>query len=102
MKTFQFTLFVAGRTARAEQAIRSLQELCDQHLGGDAEFQVVDVLAHPEIADRERVLSTPTLDKREPQPARRVIGDLSDPSRLIPALALYLDMDPDTDTEGTR
>lgn len=100
MKTFQFTLFVAGRTPRAERAIRDLEQLCQQHLAGDAEFDVVDVLADPETAERERVLSTPTLDKREPQPPRRVIGDLSDPARLIPALALYLDLDPGSEIKG--
>ena len=102
MKTFQFTLFVAGRSARAEQAIRNLEQLCEQHLGGDAEYEVVDVLANPEAAERHRVLSTPTLDKSAPQPARRVIGDLSDPARLIPALALYLDADPGSGTKGNH
>lgn len=102
MKKFRFTLYVAGNSPRAARAVRNLQRLCDEQLQGDAEFSIVDVLEDTQAAEDRRILSTPTLDKESPPPARRVIGDLSDASQLVAALALYLDIDPEPREGGTR
>lgn len=95
MKKFRFTLYVAGQSPRGQRAVRNLRRLCEEQLEGDAEFEVVDIVADPQAAEDRRILSTPTLDKEAPPPARRVIGDLSDTSQLVAALALYLDIDPE-------
>ena len=72
-----FSLFVTGRTARSQQAVRSMKELCST-LGKDIDFEIIDVLEQPEAAEREHVLATPTLIKHSPGEERRVIGDLGD------------------------
>ena len=97
MATFLFRLFVAGETARAERAIRNLDALCRQRLRGDADYEVVDILKHPDAAEEHRVLSTPTLDKALPTPVRRVIGDFSDSETLVQALGIYLDERPSSE-----
>lgn len=102
MKKFRFTLYVAGTSPRGERAIRNLRRLCEEDLRGDAEFSVVDILADRQAAEDRRILSTPTLDKEAPPPTRRVIGDLSDSSQLVAALALYLDMDTEHSEGGAR
>lgn len=85
---FHFRLYVCGHTGRSQRAIAVLQKLCEEKLAGRSELEVIDVLAEPGRADEDRVLATPTLIKLAPAPIRRVVGDLSDPSRLGEALDL--------------
>lgn len=88
---YLFRLFVAGTSPRSRQAIANLRRFADAHLAGRYELEVVDVIADPESAERERVLTTPTLVREQPAPPRRVTGDLSDIGRIADAL----DIDPD-------
>jgi circadian clock protein KaiB len=41
------------------------------------------VLKHPQLAEDDRILATPTLIKQLPPPLRRVIGDLSDKDKVL-------------------
>jgi circadian clock protein KaiB len=91
MSRFRFTLYVAGETARSQQAYANLRRLCEERLGGDCRITVVDVVRDPEAAETGRVLTTPTVVREEPAPPRRVTGDLSDPDRVLAALALHPD-----------
>jgi circadian clock protein KaiB len=83
---YVFRLFVTGRTAASEQAVRTLRQICDQHLAGRADVYIVDVLEQPEEAEHRRVLATPTLLRESPPPVRRIIGDLSDRPRVLQCL----------------
>lgn len=92
MSRFKFRLFVAGRSSRSLQAIANLRRMGEQHLRGGYELEVVDVTEDPESAESSRVLTTPTLVKEAPGPARRVTGDLSDVERVLFALDLVDDV----------
>ncbi|MFL5561621.1 MAG: circadian clock KaiB family protein [Gemmatimonadaceae bacterium] len=86
MDSLHLTLYVAGDTARSRQAMANLQRICAELLGGRAHCSTVDVLDSPELADAERILTTPTLVRESPSPRRRVTGDLSDAQRVMSAL----------------
>ncbi|WP_030622610.1 circadian clock KaiB family protein [Streptomyces sclerotialus] len=88
MTTYSFTLYVAGRTPRSEEAVSNLRRLCDGLLHGAYELQIVDAVERPELAEEGRVLATPTVIRLAPPPKRRVIGDLSDHRRAAAALGL--------------
>jgi circadian clock protein KaiB len=79
---------VTGKTPRANQAIENLRRICEQELNGKYEMQVIDVLEHPQLAEDEKILATPTLIKKLPPPLRRVIGDLSDKDKVLLGLDL--------------
>lgn len=81
-------LYVTGRTPRAERAIANLRRLCEEELAECYELVVIDVLDHPQLAEDERILATPTLIKQLPPPLRRVIGDLSDRDKVLLGLDL--------------
>ena len=98
MSQFVLRLFVTGKTAKAEAAIANLRRICEEELQGKYELQIVDVLEHPQAAEDERILATPTLIKRLPPPLRRVIGDLSDKHKVL--LGLEVQPDPTTPTTG--
>jgi circadian clock protein KaiB len=81
-----FKLYVTGQTPRSERAIANLRRICDEVLDGNFELQIIDVLEQPHLAERDRILVTPTLIKQVPPPARRVLGDLSDTQRVLAEL----------------
>jgi circadian clock protein KaiB len=96
LSEYSFRLYVTGKTARSREAEANLQSLCEAHLRGRYEFEVVDAVERPDLADEERILATPTVVRLAPPPVLRVIGDLSDQSRAAALLGL-----PDADGAST-
>jgi circadian clock protein KaiB len=88
MDKYLIKLYVTGRTPRAQQAIRNLEQICEQELDGRYELVVIDVLERPQLAEDEKILATPTVVKELPVPIRRIIGDLSDTERVLLGLDL--------------
>lgn len=89
MPTWSFTLYVTGTSQPSERALANLRDLCEDRLEpSDYDVEVVDVLEHPERAESDGILLTPTLIKTEPPPSRRLIGDLSDRSLVVAGLGL--------------
>jgi circadian clock protein KaiB len=76
-------LFVAGTTARSLEAVERIKRLCERHLTGHYDLQVVDIYQHPEHAEGENILAAPTLVKRRPAPPRRVVGSMADERRVL-------------------
>ena len=91
--SFVLTLYVTGSSPRAELAIANLKRICEQDLNGRYELQIIDVLEHPQIAEDEKILATPTLIKKLPPPLRRVIGDLSDKQKVLFGLEVHPRLD---------
>ena len=87
MTSFRFRLYVLGGTARAHSALEQLRALCESRSDVTCDIEVVDLQAHPDVADDARIVATPTLDRIEPLPVIRVIGDLSS-DQLAMALEL--------------
>jgi circadian clock protein KaiB len=77
------TLYVTGTSPRAQIAIANLERICEQELQGQYQLEIIDVLEHPQRAEDEKILATPTLIKQLPPPLRRVIGDLSDKAKVL-------------------
>lgn len=88
MTSYRFRLFVMGWESRSRSAEDQLRAICVESLGDDFEIEVVDLSDHPDRADLERIVATPTLDRIEPTPRVRVIGDLASREQLIGALDL--------------
>lgn len=88
MTTYSFRLFVAGRTERSRAAEANLRALCESHLHGRYELEVLDATEQPALAEELRILATPAVIRLAPLPQRRVIGDLSDHRRAAYALGL--------------
>jgi circadian clock protein KaiB len=76
-------LYVTGSSPRSETAIANLRRICEQELDDQYELEIIDVLEHPQLAEDEKILATPTLIKQLPPPLRRVIGDLSDKDKVL-------------------
>lgn len=79
---------MTGSTPRAQLAVANLRRICEAELANECDLEIIDVLEHPQVAEDERILATPTLVKHLPPPLRRVIGDLSDREKVLFGLEL--------------
>ena len=85
---YVFRLYISGMTPRSAQAFAAIKAICDGHLVGRYELEVVDIYQHPDLAREEQIIAATTLVKKQPEPPRRFIGDLSDTRRLLAGLGL--------------
>jgi circadian clock protein KaiB len=85
---YKLQLFISGSTARSQRAIGNMLRICEQHLQGRYDYEVIDVYQNPEATRELQVIATPTLVKLSPQPLRRIVGDLSDEERVLSGLNL--------------
>ena len=81
-------LYVAGQTPKSVQAITNLKRICEEHLAGRHQLEVVDIYQQPELAAQEQVVAVPMLIKRLPLPLRRLIGDLSNTTQALCSLGV--------------
>ena len=88
---WQLRLYVAGQSARSRHAIANLESLCEEHMPGRYEIEIIDLLAHPELARDGDIVAIPTLVRRLPLPLRKVIGDLSNADNVLVGLRLGRD-----------
>jgi circadian clock protein KaiB len=87
-KEWQLRLYVAGQTPRSVAALANLRQICEEHLAGKYEIEVIDLLERPQLAKGEQIVAIPTLVRRLPEPVRKIIGDLSDEERVLIGLDL--------------
>ncbi|HTL28988.1 MAG TPA: circadian clock KaiB family protein [Tepidisphaeraceae bacterium] len=81
-------LYVTGSTPRSSKAIQNLRALCEEHLQGRYDLEVIDIYQQPVLARGEQIIAAPTLIKKLPAPLRKVVGDLSDSDRVLMGLDL--------------
>lgn len=85
---WRFRLYVAGQSPRSLYALANLRSLCERHLPGRYEIEIVDLVGQPALARRDDILAIPTVVRAQPEPVRRIIGDLSDADRAMTGLGL--------------
>ena len=88
MNEYRFILYIAGQTTRSQRAVANLRRICQDALAGQYYLRIIDVLEEPELAERQKILATPTLIKEAPLPVRSLIGDLSDQAKVLAGLEI--------------
>jgi circadian clock protein KaiB len=85
---YNLRLYVAGQTPKSITALVNLKKICEEHLVGRYQIEVIDLLEHPQLAAGDQILAVPTLVRRLPEPLKRIIGNLSDMERVLVGLDL--------------
>jgi circadian clock protein KaiB len=85
---YRLRLYVAGQTPRSVGAFTNLRRICEEHLNGRYELEIIDLLLQPQLARGDQILAVPTLVRRLPEPVKKIIGDLSDTHRVLVGLDL--------------
>jgi circadian clock protein KaiB len=83
---YQMRLYVAGHTPRSMTALANLKKICDEHLHGVYELEVIDLIKQPQLASGDQIFAIPTLVRRLPSPVKKIIGDLSNTERVLVGL----------------
>jgi len=81
-------LYITGMTPKSRRAVANIKALCEEHLRGRYDLEVIDIYQQPSLARREQIVVAPTLIKELPLPSRRLVGDLSDDEKVFHGLGL--------------
>ena len=76
-QSYELRLYVAGQTPKSVLALANLRHICETHLHGRYEIEVIDLMENPQLAQGDQILAVPTLVRRLPEPIKKIIGDLS-------------------------
>jgi circadian clock protein KaiB len=88
LDSWQLRLYVAGQTPKSLTAFANLKRLCEEHLAGRYEIEVIDLMKKPQLAQNDQILAIPTLVRKLPEPIKRIIGDLSNLERVMVGMDL--------------
>jgi circadian clock protein KaiB len=91
-------LYISGVTPRSAMAVRNVKKICEEHLTGRYELEVIDIYQQPVLAKGEQIIVAPTLLKKHPLPLKRFIGDMTDTDGIL----LGLDLRRKTEKEVER
>lgn len=89
-QVFTLRLFVTGASPNSTRAISNLKNICEEHLKGRYELEIIDVYQQPLIAEGEQIVALPLLIKKAPGIERRLIGDMSNKQKVLKGLGLEL------------
>jgi circadian clock protein KaiB len=83
---YRLRLYVAGQTVKSLAALANLKRVCEEHLAGRYDIEVIDLIETPGLAAGDQILAIPTLVRRLPTPLKRIIGDLSNTEKVLVGL----------------
>lgn len=86
--TWLLRLYVAGQTSKSIAAFNNLKRICETHLKGLYQIEVVDLLVTPQLARGDQIIAVPALVRQLPPPVRKIIGDLAKEERVLIGLDL--------------
>jgi circadian clock protein KaiB len=87
---WRLRLYVAGQSPRSLIALANLKQLCEEHMAGQYQIEVIDLVENPWLARSDDIVAIPTLVRRFPLPSRKIIGDLSDDDRVLAGLGFTI------------
>lgn len=85
---YTLRLYIAGLTPRSQEAIRTVTAICEEHLKGRCDLEVIDIYQNPVLAKGEQIIAAPTLIKKLPLPLRKIIGNMADKEKILVGLDL--------------
>jgi circadian clock protein KaiB len=86
--TYVLRLFITGASPNSIRAVENIKTICEEHLAGRYELEIIDIHQQPQLAEGEDVIALPLMIKKSPLPERRMIGDMSDTKRVLKGLGL--------------
>jgi circadian clock protein KaiB len=87
-EVWELRLYIAGRSPKSVAAFANLKKLCDEHLAGRYQIEVIDLVKNPQLAAGDQIIAIPTLVRKLPEPLRKIVGDLSNTERTLVGLQL--------------
>jgi circadian clock protein KaiB len=83
-------LYISGATVKSARAVKNIKQVCEEHLKGRYDLEVIDIHRQAKLARDEQIVAVPTLIKRLPLPLRRLVGDMSNVTNVLFGLDLRI------------
>ncbi|MGH7846670.1 MAG: circadian clock KaiB family protein [Candidatus Binatia bacterium] len=87
-KKWVLRLYIAGQTPKSLTALQNLKRMCEERLAGSYKIEIIDLVKSPELAREHQIVAIPTLVRQLPTPLKKVIGDLSNETKVFRGLDL--------------
>jgi len=81
-------LYVSGMSQKSMEAIGNAKRILEENFKDLFELEIIDLYKNPEAAQSNHIVFTPSLVKSLPLPKKILIGNLSDPEKVIKALGI--------------
>ncbi len=81
-------LYVSGMSQKSMEAIQNIRKMCDEHLEGVFDLEIIDIYKNPEVAVEQQVIFSPSLIKRRPLPQKIFIGTFTDTEKVVRGLGI--------------
>ncbi len=85
---WRLRLYVAGQSAKSMTALENIRKLCETHMPGQYNIEIIDLVKQPQLARGDQIIAIPTLVRELPAPMKKIIGDLSNADRTLVGLDL--------------
>jgi circadian clock protein KaiB len=82
-ENYVFKLFISENVLVSNRAINNCKIIFEKYLFNRYKLEIIDVGKNPQIAIDENIIMMPTLIRKFPKPALRIIGDLSDTHKVL-------------------
>jgi circadian clock protein KaiB len=89
-RKYVLRLYVNNSTPKSEIAVVNIKRVCEEHLQGRYDLEVIDISRNPMLARHAQIVAVPTLIKRLPSPLQRLVGDMSDLHKVLLGLDLRM------------
>lgn len=81
-------LYISGTTLQSVTALQNIKKICEEHLQGRYELEVIDIYQQTEAIISDNIVAVPTLIKKLPMPLQKMIGNLSNTEKVLLGLNL--------------
>lgn len=88
MAKYELRLYLTGETREGKKALKRLKKVLEKQVEGEYNLEVIDIKKHPKLAEEEKILATPTVEKHLPLPVKRIIGKLDKKEEILFGLDL--------------
>jgi circadian clock protein KaiB len=88
MEKYKFKLYIVDNTATSIELVDKLTNIFNNALNENFELEVVDIIKHPELAIKDKILATPTLILELPLPKKRIVGNIGNSNTIMIGLDL--------------
>jgi circadian clock protein KaiB len=85
---YNLKLFVTGMSITSVRAIENIKAICEKYISDNYNLEIIDIHKHPATLLEYDIIACPTLVKESPGDFKKLIGDMSNESKVLSGLGI--------------
>jgi len=81
-------LYISGMSDNSRRAILNIKRILEQYAESRFDLEIIDIYKDPGMAEKQKIVFSPSLIRLSPLPKKTFIGDLSDTKKLVIGLGI--------------